>query len=310
METRARIYIAGIKGMVGSAIHRELVRRGYTNVFGHSHADLDLTNQHDVNSLFFQERPDYVFMAAAKVGGIIANSTMPADFIFSNLSIQTNIMQAAHQYRIKKLLFLASSCIYPRMADQPITEDQLLTGPLESTNEPYAIAKIAGIKMCQAYNKQFSTSMISCMPCNLYGIGDNYHPTNSHVLPGLIRRFHEAKMARDSRVLVWGTGAPLREFLYVDDLASACILLMNEYLGSEAINVGSGTELSILDLTHLVADVVGYHGVIQFDTSKPDGTPRKVLESSKIRALGWETEVPIEHGIKLAYADFLSKAGL
>ncbi len=306
MEKAAKIYIAGINGMVGSAIARALKAADHPHVFGHSHKELDLTNQAAVTEMFCKERPDYVFLAAAKVGGIHANNTYPADFIFSNLAIQTNIFHAAHQYRVKKLLFLGSSCVYPRMATQPITEDQLLAGPLEPTNEPYAIAKIAGIKMCQAYNRQFSTSMISCMPTNLYGPGDNYHPENAHVLPALIRRAHEAKVKPE--LVIWGTGAPLREFLFVDDLARACVLLMNEYLGSEAINIGTGEDCSIRELAQTVCRVVGFSGDLRFDTSKPDGTPRKLLDVSKIKAMGWRPKISLEDGIAVAYNDFLKKA--
>lgn len=303
MEKTAKIYVAGLYGMVGSAIVRSLKSKGYTNIYGNSSKNLDLTNQAAVLDFFDRMRPDYVFMAAAKVGGIMANKTYPADFIFSNLAVQTNVLSAAHKYRTKKLLFLGSSCVYPRLAAQPITEDQLLTGLLEETNEPYAIAKIAGLKMCQAYNAQYSTSMISCMPCNLYGVGDNYHPENSHVLPALIRRAHEAK--GKSELVIWGTGAPLREFLYVDDLAEACVLLMNEYLSSEAINIGSGSEITIKELSETVCRVVGFTGRLVFDASKPDGTMRKVLDVSKIKALGWAAKTPLEIGIALAYADFL-----
>jgi|SRR3990167_3335604 len=305
MEKSAKIYIAGIHGMAGSAIARALKAAGYAHCFGHSHKELDLTNQTAVNAMFWRERPDYCFLAAAKVGGIHANNTYPADFIFSNLAIQTNIFHAAHQFRVKKLLFLGSSCVYPRLASQPITEDQLLTGPLEPTNESYAIAKIAGIKMCQAYNRQFSASMISCMPTNLYGPGDNYHSENAHVLPALIRRAHEAKGKPE--LVIWGTGTPMREFLFVDDLAEACVLLMNEYLLSDAINIGTGVDCSIRELAEMVCRVVGFNGELRFDASKPDGTPRKLLNVSKIKSLGWKPKTSLEDGIAIAYKDFLKR---
>jgi GDP-L-fucose synthase len=306
MEKRAKIYIAGIHGMAGSAIARSLRAEGYQNIIGHPSNDLDLTNQSAVFEMFRRERPDYVVLAAAKVGGIIANRDNPADFIFSNLAIQTNVFQAAHQYRVKKLLFLASSCIYPKLATQPIPESALLTGPLEPTNQPYAIAKIAGIEMARAYSEQYSASFISCMPCNLYGPGDNYHPENSHVIPGLIRRIHEAKERGDKQFTLWGTGSPLREFLHVDDLASACLLLLQEYLGREAINIGSSQEVTIQVLAHKICSVVGFRGGLTLDPSKPDGTRRKVLDSSKMRAMGWEPKTSLEDGLKQAYEDFLT----
>lgn len=306
MHKNAKIYIAGIRGMVGSSIARSLDRYGFHEYFGHSHVELDLTVQNEVNRMFAKERPEYVFLAAAKVGGIQANSKYPADFIYSNLSIQTNVINAAAYYGVKKLLFLGSSCIYPRLAKQPITEDQLLTGPLEPTNEAYAIAKIAGIKMCEAYGKKFEgTSFVSCMPTNLYGPGDNYHPENSHVLPALIRRAHEAKGQKE--LVVWGSGSPLREFLYVDDLADACVRLMYSFPPTNLVNVGSGVEVSIKELVHLVCKVVGFEGDIVFDSSKPDGTPRKLLDSYIMKAMGWEPKVSLEAGIKLAYDDFLSR---
>lgn len=306
MHKNAKIYIAGIRGMVGSSIARALDRFGFHGYFGHSRVELDLTIQNEVNRMFAKERPEYVFLAAAKVGGIQANSKYPADFIYSNLSIQTNVINAAAYYGVKKLLFLGSSCIYPRLANQPITEDQLLTGPLEPTNEAYAIAKIAGIKMCEAYGKKFEgSSFVSCMPTNLYGPGDNYHPENSHVLPALIRRAHESKS--QSELVVWGSGSPLREFLYVDDLADACVRLMYSFPPSNIVNVGSGVEVSIKELVHLVCKVVGFEGNIVFDSSKPDGTPRKLLDSYIMKAMGWEPKVSLEAGIKLAYDDFLSR---
>lgn len=306
MEKRAKIYIAGIHGMAGSAIARRLRTEGYANLIGHTSRELDLTNQAAVFEMFRRERPDYVVLAAAKVGGIVANRDNPADFIFSNLSIQTNVFQAAHQFRVKKLLFLASSCIYPRMSSQPITEEMLLAGPLEPTNRPYAIAKIAGIEMARAYSEQYSASFISCMPCNLYGPGDNYHTEHSHVIPGLIRRIHEARERGDKQFTLWGSGAPLREFLHVDDLASACLLLLQEYLGGEAINIGSSQEVTIQLLAHKICSVVGFRGGVSLDSSKPDGTPRKVLDSSKMRAIGWEPKIPLEEGLAQAYKDFLT----
>jgi GDP-L-fucose synthase len=267
---------------------------------------LDLTNQQAVNDFFKQERPDYVFVAAARVGGIYANNTYPADFIFSNLSIQNNIIHASYVFRTKKLLFLGSSCIYPKLAPQPMGEGALLTGSLEPTNEPYAIAKIAGIKMCEAYNRQYHTHFISCMPTNLYGPNDNYNLMNAHVLPALIRKVHEAKTNRQSSFVVWGTGAPRREFLHVDDVADACVFLMNEYLGNETVNVGSGIEVSIRELAEVVCSVVGFQGELIFDHSKPDGSPRKLLDSSKLESMGWKPKVSLRDGIASAYEDFLT----
>ena len=305
MEKSAKIYVAGHSGLAGSAIVRALMRHGYAAVEGIPSSRLDLTNQAATFAMFDRMRPDYIILAAAKVGGIVANRDLPADFIFSNLAIQTNVFQAAHRIRVKKLLFLASSCIYPRHADQPITEDQLLRGPLEETNRAYAIAKIAGVEMCRAYNAQFSSSFIACMPTNLYGPGDNYHPEHSHVLPGLIRKIHEAKERDDKVVRLWGTGKPLREFLHADDRGEAAVLLMNEYLGQDAINIGSGQEVTVAALAHHIAKVVGYRGIIDFDDSKPDGTPRKLLDSSKIRALGWEPKMGLWDGIEQTYRNFL-----
>jgi GDP-L-fucose synthase len=306
MEKAARIYVAGRYGMVGSAIVRALEGRGYSRVVGHSSKELDLTNQQAVNDFFKQERPDYVFVAAARVGGIYANNTYPADFIFSNLSIQNNIIHASYVFRTKKLLFLGSSCIYPKLAPQPMGEGALLTGSLEPTNEPYAIAKIAGIKMCEAYNRQYHTHFISCMPTNLYGPNDNYNLMNAHVLPALIRKVHEAKTNRQSSFVVWGTGAPRREFLHVDDVADACVFLMNEYLGNETVNVGSGIEVSIRELAEVVCSVVGFQGELIFDHSKPDGSPRKLLDSSKLESMGWKPKVSLRDGIASAYEDFLT----
>ncbi len=306
MEKTAKIYVAGLFGMVGSAIARKLKEQGFAHIVGHFSRELDLTHQQAVSDFFKKEKPDYVFLAAAKVGGIYANNTYPADFIYSNLCIQTNIIHAAHEFQVKKLLFLGSSCIYPKLAPQPMKEDHLLTGPLEPTNEPYALAKIAGIRMCQAYNRQYHTSYISCMPTNLYGPNDNYDLMNAHVLPALLRKVHEAKTNRQPNFTVWGTGSPLREFLYVDDLADACVFLMNEYRDDETINVGSGQEISIRALAELVKKVVGYRGDLVFDASKPDGTPRKLLDVSKLLALGWKPKVSLEEGIRKAYKDFLS----
>jgi GDP-L-fucose synthase len=305
MEKSAKIYVAGIYGMVGSAIARTLTAQGFTNIVGHSSKELDLTNQAAVFNFFKSEKPDYVFLAAAKVGGIYANNTYPADFIFSNLCIQTNIIHSAYIFRSKKLLFLGSSCIYPKFAEQPMKESCLLTGELEPTNEPYALAKIAGIKMCQAYNRQYHTSFISCMPTNLYGPNDNYDLMNAHVLPALIRKVHEAKVNKQSSFVVWGTGSPKREFLYVDDLAEASVFLMNEYLHDETINVGSGHEVSIKELAYTVAEVVGFKGDLVFDHSKPDGTPRKLLDISRLKALGWRPKISLKEGIELAYKDFV-----
>jgi GDP-L-fucose synthase len=304
MEKNAKIFIAGIYGMVGAAIARSLKAKGYHNLVGHSSKELDLTNQKAVFDFFKTERPDYVFLAAAKVGGIYANNTYPADFIFSNICIQTNIIHSAYIFRARKLLFLGSSCIYPKFAEQPIKESCLLTGELEPTNEPYAVAKISGIRMCQAYNKQYHTSFISCMPTNLYGANDNYDLMNAHVLPALIRKVHEAKVNHQPAFTVWGTGSPKREFLNVDDLAEASVFLMNEYLQDETINVGSGQEMSIKELAEIVKEVVGFRGDIVFDTSKPDGSPRKLLDVSKLQAMGWTPKIPLREGIHRTYVDF------
>ncbi len=306
MEKNAKIYIAGIYGMVGAGIARTLRAQGYHNLIGHASKELDLTDQKAVFDFFKAEKPDYVFLAAAKVGGIYANNTYPADFIYSNICIQTNIIHSAYIFRAKKLLFLGSSCIYPKLAEQPMKESCLLTGELEPTNEPYALAKIAGIKMCQAYNRQYHTSFISCMPTNLYGPNDNYDLMNAHVLPALIRKVHEAKTNKQPSFVVWGTGSPKREFLYVDDLAEACVFLMNEYLHDETINVGSGQEVTIRELAESVRDVVGFKGELVFDTSKPDGTPRKLLDVSRLKAMGWSSKITLRKGVDLAYQDFLS----
>jgi GDP-L-fucose synthase len=307
MKTTSKIYIAGHRGMVGGAIKRYLETNGYTNLIVRTSAELDLRNQQAVDEFFADQGPEYVFLAAAKVGGIIANNTYRADFIYDNLIMATNIIHAAHKYETKKLLFLGSSCIYPKMAPQPLKEDYLLTGTLESTNEPYAIAKIAGIKLCEAYRDQYNRDFISAMPTNLYGIGDNYHPENSHVLPALIRRFHEAKEANKPSVTIWGSGTPKREFLYADDLAEACVYLINNYSDRQFINVGTGKDLAIRELAELIKEVVGYEGELVFDTSKPDGTPRKLMDVSKLHDLGWKHRTDLKEGIAKAYGDFLKK---
>ncbi len=305
MEKEAKIYVAGHRGMVGSAIVRELQRQGYCNIVVRSHSELDLTNQRAVQQFFADERPDYLFLAAAKVGGIVANNTAPADFLYHNMMLEMNVLHAAWQQGCKKALFLGSSCIYPRLAPQPIPENALLTGALEQTNEAYALAKISGLKYCEYLNRQYGTDFISVMPTNLYGPNDNYHPEHSHVLPGMIRRFHEAKEQNLPEVVCWGDGSPLREFLYVDDLANLCLFLMNHYSGNETVNAGSGQEISIRDLAVLVAKVVGYTGVIRWDTSRPNGTPRKLLDIAKADKLGWRATTSLEEGIRLAYHDFL-----
>lgn len=316
MNKNSKIYVAGHKGLVGSALVRVLNRQGFSNVIGRTRKELDLTNQSEVNQFFESERPEYVFLAAAKVGGIHANDTYPAEFIFSNLQIQNNIIDATYRYGGKKLCFLGSSCIYPKFAKQPMDEGQLLDGKLEPTNEPYAVAKIAGIVMCQSYNRQYGTEFFSVMPTNLYGPGDNYHPQNSHVLPALLRRFHEAKVNNLPEVVIWGTGNPLREFLFSDDMARACVFLMQNYnefretRGGEHVNVGSGIEVSIRELAETLKDVVGYQGKLTFDLTKPDGTPRKLLDVSKLHRMGWKHEVELREGIKLAYDDFLLNGGV
>ncbi len=305
MEKGAKIYVAGHRGMVGSAIVRALEGQGYTNIITRTHQGLDLCRQQEVEDFFAEERPDYVFLAAAKVGGIMANQEALADFMYENVILEMNVIHAAWQNGCKKLLFLGSSCIYPRMAPQPMQESCLLTSELEKTNEAYALAKIAGLKYCGYLNRQYGTDYISAMPTNLYGPNDNYHPTHSHVLPALIRRFHEAKENGAEEVTCWGTGEPLREFLYVDDLADACVFLMDHYSGDETVNVGTGKELTIKKLTGIVAKVVGYEGKILWDVSRPDGTPRKLLDVSKIEKLGWRYKTELEEGIRLAYEDFL-----
>jgi GDP-L-fucose synthase len=309
LEKDSKIYVAGVKGMVGSAIARALKSRGYTNIVGHSSGVLDLTRQVDVEKFFSTEKPEYIFMAAAKVGGIHANSTYPADFIYSNLQIQNNVIHTAHQTGVKKLLFLGSSCIYPKHAPQPMKEEYLLTGPLEPTNEAYAIAKIAGLKMCAHYRSQYGDNFISAMPTNLYGPGDNYDPMNSHVIPGLIRRFHAARLEDAPNVSIWGSGKPLREFLYVEDLADACVFLMEHYSGSTPINVGSGEEVSISDLANIVKQVTGYEGQVILDASKPDGTPRKLLDTGRLAAMGWVPKTRLTEGLKLTYRNFSEAHG-
>ena len=306
MEKGAKIFVAGHRGMVGSAIVRTLEKEGYDNIITRSHKELDLCRQEEVEQFFSHEKPEYVFLAAAKVGGIMANSEALADFMYATMILEMNVIHSAGPKDCKKLLFLGSSCIYPRMAPQPMPESCLLTSELEKTNEAYALAKISGLKYCEYLNKQYGTDYISAMPTNLYGPNDNYHPTHSHVLPALIRKFHEAKEAGESEVICWGTGTPLREFLYVDDLADACVFLMNHYSGDETVNVGTGKELAIRELTEIVARVVGFQGEIKWDADKPDGTPRKLLDVTKLRDLGWTYKVELEEGIRLAYEDFLS----
>ena len=306
MNKDSKIYVAGHRGMVGSAIVRELKKQGYNNLVLRTHKELDLTRQEAVEHFFAAEKPEYVFLAAAKVGGIVANERHLADFMYENMVLEMNVIHAAWQNNVKKLLFLGSSCIYPRLAPQPMRENCLLTGSLEKTNEAYALAKISGLKYCEYLNRQYGTDYISVMPTNLYGPNDNYHPEHSHVLPALIRRFHEAKESGAESVVCWGDGTPLREFLYVDDLANLCVFLMNNYSGNETVNAGTGKELTIKELTELVARVVGYAGRIEWDTTRPNGTPRKLLDVSKATALGWSYKIELEDGIRLAYKDFLT----
>lgn len=307
MKKTDKIYIAGHNGMVGSAIVRALNSRGFTNLVYRTSKELDLRDQASVQQFFKDEKPQFVFLAAAKVGGIVANNTYRADFLYENLMIVSNIIHAAYNNGVTKLLFLGSSCIYPKMASQPIKEEYLLTGPLEYTNEPYAIAKIAGIKLCETYRDQYGANFISVMPTNLFGINDNYHPENSHVLPALIRRFHEAKISGLKEVVIWGSGKPRREFLFADDLAEACLFLMDTYNEKEIVNIGCGEDLSIKELAELVKNVTGYTGNLVFDTTKPDGTPRKLLDVSKINALGWHYKTALKDGMNIAYQDFLMK---
>ena len=303
MELNSKIFVAGHRGMVGSAILANLKSKGFQNIVVRTSSELNLINQEDVADFFQKEQPEYVFLAAAKVGGIIANSTYKADFIYENLMIQNNVIHQSYKHGVKKLMFLGSSCIYPKMAPQPMKEEYLLTGLLEETNEPYAIAKIAGIKMCDAYRDQYNCNFISVMPTNLYGFNDNYDLQNSHVLPALLRKFHEAKINNDDEVMVWGTGSPLREFLHATDMADACVYLMQQYNDKGFVNIGSGKEISIKDLAYLVKDIVGYQGKVTFDTSKPDGTPRKLMDESKLTQLGWTASISLEDGIRGVYQE-------
>lgn len=305
MEKNSRIYVAGHRGLVGSAIVRNLEANGFTNIITRTHAELDLTNQADVRKLFEEEKPEYVFLAAAKVGGIHANNTYPADFIYDNLMIQNNVIKAAHDFKVTKLLFLGSTCIYPKMASQPIKEEYLLTGALEETNEAYAVAKIAGLEMCKFFKRQYGDNFISCMPTNLYGPNDNFDLKSSHVLPALIRKFHEAKVNGSEVVEVWGTGTPLREFIYVDDMAAACVFLMENYDGEQHVNIGTGEEVSIRQLAETVKEVVGFEGELVFNTDMPDGTPRKLTTVDKLHGLGFMHKVSLNQGIRLAYEWFL-----
>ncbi|MER2998299.1 GDP-L-fucose synthase [Pontibacter populi] len=307
MNKEAKIYVAGHRGMVGSAICRRLKANGYNNIIIRTSSELDLRNQQAVQEFFANERPDYVFLAAAKVGGIHANNTFRAEFLYDNLMIEANIIHTAYLHQVTKLMFLGSSCIYPKLAPQPLREDYLLTGPLEQTNEPYAIAKIAGIKLCEAYRDQYSCNFISVMPTNLYGYNDNYDLNNSHVLPALIRKFHEAKENGSNEVVVWGTGSPMREFLFADDLADACLYLMENYNERELVNIGTGEDISIKELALLVKEVTGFEGELVFDSTKPDGTPRKLMDVSKLHNTGFKHKVELREGIKLAYEDFKQK---
>ena len=304
----ARIYVAGHRGLVGSAIWRELQHGGFVNLIGRSHAELDLLDADAVRSFYAEQKPEYVFVAAARVGGILANNTKPAQFLYENLQIQNHLIDGAFRAGVRKLLFLGSSCIYPKLAPQPLREEHLLTGPLEPTNEWYALAKIAGIKMCQAYRRQYGCDFISAMPTNMYGPNDNYDPEGSHVLPAFIRKFHEAKLSRQTVVACWGTGAPLREFMHADDLGRACVFLMENYSEELFINAGTGQEISIHDLAELVRQVVGFEGRIVWDTTKPDGTPRKLMDSSRLLGMGWRPQVDLPEGIRLAYEDFQLKS--
>ncbi len=305
MNKQGKIYLAGHKGLVGSAIYRKLMQLGYTNLLTRASDELDLRDQKKVEQFFTEEKPDYVFLAAAKVGGILANDTFPADFLYDNIMIEMNVMHSAYVHNVKKLLFLGSSCIYPKMAQQPIKEDSLLTGALEQTNEGYALAKIAGLRYCTYLRKQYGANFISAMPTNLYGPFDNYHLSHSHVLPALIRRIHEAKVENISQVEIWGTGKPRREFLHVEDLADACLFLMEQYNQADTINVGTGEDLSIADLAYLVKSIIGYQGMLVFDSDKPDGTPRKLLDVTKLHELGWKHSIDLSEGIKRTYNDFL-----
>lgn len=310
MELHSKIYIAGHRGMVGSAIHRNLQKKGYTNFVTLTSAELDLRNQKAVDDFFEKEKPDYVFLAAAKVGGIQANNVYRADFIYENLMIQNNVVHAAYKNKVKKLMFLGSSCIYPKLAPQPLKEEYLLSGYLEDTNEPYAIAKIAGIKLCESYKRQYGCDFISVMPTNLYGPNDNYNLNNSHVLPALIRKFHDAKEKKEPFVEMWGTGTPMREFLHADDMADACVFLMKNYSGDKFVNIGTGVDLTIKDLALLIKKIVGYEGEIKHDLTKPDGTPRKLMDVSFLHSLGWKHKIELEDGIKAVYEDFKKKEGV
>ena len=309
MEKSAKIYVAGHRGLVGSSIVRALQREGYTNIVTATRQEVDLLNQQAVVDFFAEEKPEYVFLSAAKVGGIMANSKWPADFIYENFMIEAHIIHESVKSGVKKLLFLGSSCIYPKLAEQPIKEESLLTGPLEPTNDAYALAKIAGIKMCEAYNKQYGTQYISVMPTNLYGPNDNFDLTSSHVMPALIRKFHEAKIKAEPDVIVWGTGTPVREFLYVDDLADACVYLMNSYTGNKIVNIGTGVGVTIKELAEKIGQVIGYKGEIVFDASKPDGTPIKINDVSYLKKLGWYAKTDLEQGIKLAYDWYINNNG-
>ena len=304
MEKHSKVYIAGHRGMVGSAIYRKLEKEGFSNIITKTSTELDLRNQQAVKNFFEKEKPDYVFLAAAKVGGIVANNTYRADFLYENLAIQNNVIHQSHIHGVKKLMFLGSSCIYPKLAPQPLKEDYLLTGLLEQTNEPYAIAKIAGIKMCEAYRAQYNCNFISVMPTNLYGYNDNYHPENSHVLPALIRKFDEAKTNKSDKVVIWGSGSPMREFLFADDLADACYYLMQTYNEAELVNIGTGEDLTIKNLAIAIQKVIGFDGELAFDSNKPDGTPRKLMDVSKLHSLGWKHKINLEEGLNLAYQDY------
>lgn len=311
MEKDAKIYVAGHTGMVGSAIVRKLEQLGHTNIIYRRSKELDLTNQAQVDAFFAAEKPEYVFLAAAKVGGIVANNTFRADFIYENLMIECNVIHSAHKYGAKKLLFLGSSCIYPKMAPQPLNEDALLSGFLEPTNEPYAVAKIAGIKLCENYRRQYGDDFISAMPTNLYGPNDNYDLQNSHVIPALLRKVHHAKVNNEPFVEIWGSGSPMREFLHVDDLAEACIHLMENYSGEQMVNIGAGVDISIKDLAYLIKEVAGYQGELKFDTTKPDGTPRKLMDVSKLNSMGWKYSIELKEGLDRTYNEaFLQSAEL
>jgi GDP-L-fucose synthase len=304
MEKQNKIYVAGHRGLVGSAIVRNLKEKGYTNIIGKTHTELDLKDQNAVRKFFQEEKPEYIFLAAAKVGGINANNTCPADFIYENLEIQNNVIKAAFDYKVKKLLFLGSSCIYPKMCPQPIKEEYLLSGYLEPTNEGYALAKISGLKMCQFFKRQYGVNFISCMPTNLYGPNDNFDLNSSHVMPALIRKFHEAKVNNEDFVEVWGTGKPLREFLYVDDMADGCVFLMENYDGEEHVNIGTGKEVTIKELAEMIKEVIGFKGKLRFNTEKPDGTPRKLLDVGKLESVGWKYKIELKEGIEKSYEWF------